>query len=214
MIAPFSARADSIEIVDWDVSAFTTIDGDGVSTNIAKAFFGETVTWSSSNCPLVQFNDGTAFETCNLAETTVLSADGNYVLSGPSGKKRRKPGFYGCGDQTACDGGSKLKVLFSKKKFTPKVSATCEGEGTDTPISSSTMKGGVGKCAKSCKTIDDCFGFQFEKKQNPAGTRPKMIKTCTLYNVYPDATGDPGELLEKEMVICKSVQPDNTVGSD
>jgi len=223
--APFSARADSIEIVDWDVSAFETTDKDGVSINMAKAFVGETVTWSSSNCPLVEFNDESAFESCTIADSTTLSEDGNYVLTVPSKKKKeprmlkrgpkgKKARFYGCGEQTACDGGSKLKVLFSKKKFTQKISSTCEGEGTDTPISVSTQRGGPGKCGKQCKANAECFGFQYERKTNPEGTRPKMITTCTLYAVYPEATGETGDLLPKEKVICKSVQTDNTVGAD
>ena len=78
--SPFSARADSIEIVDWDVSAFSTAE-DRVDTNIARAFDGETVTWSGSNCPLVQFDDESAFESCNTTESIEISADGNYIFS-------------------------------------------------------------------------------------------------------------------------------------
>ena len=210
----FSVRADSIEIVDWDVSAFNTTD-DGVYTNIARAFDGETVTWSGSNCPLVQFDDESAFESCNTTESTELSADGNYVFSVEWGKKKAKPRFYGCGDQTACDDGSKLKVLISKKKFMKTAKASCEGAGTETPLSVNTsFKGGTGKCAKLCKMTEKCFGIQYEKKTNPDGGRPKMITTCTLYDVYPEGTGDPGELLKKEKVLCKSVETDNTVGDD
>jgi len=226
--APFSARADSIEIVNWDVSEFATTDKEGESINMAKAFVGETVTWSSSNCPLVEFDDESAFESCNIAESTTLSEDGNYVLTVPSKKKREprmlrkgpkgkkgKARFYGCGEQTACDGGSKLKVFFSKKKFTKKVLASCEGEGTENPISVIPGKGRMRKCWKQCMMTAECLGFQYERKTNPEGERPKeMISTCTLYDVYPEATGETGDLLPKEKVFCLSVQTDNTVGGD
>lgn len=223
--APFSARADSIEIVDWDVSAFATTDKEGVDINMAKAFAGETVTWSDSNCPLVEFDDKSAFESCDLTSSTTLSEDGNYVLTvpskktrkprmlkkGPKGKKGKARRFYGCGEQTACEGGSKLGVLFSKKKFTEKVAAFCEGEGTEEPISVITP----GKrCKKECMKTPECFGFQYERKTNPEEGRPRMISTCTLYDVYPEATGDTGDLPPREKVHCSSVEPDNTVGGD
>lgn len=219
--ATFSARADSIEIVDWDVSTFATIK-EGVNINMARAFAGETVTWSDSNCPLVEFDDKSAFESCDLTSSSTLSEDGNYELTVPSKKtkkprmlkkgpkgKKGKARFYGCGDQTACEGGSKLMVLFSRKKFT-KAAAFCEGEGTEQPISVITGK----RCKKECKKTPECFGFQYERKTNPEEGGPRMISTCTFYDVYPEATGDTGDLPPREKVYCFSVQPDNTVGGD
>jgi hypothetical protein len=200
--------SDSIVINDWDVTDYEYIDEDTNQTEYkAIVYRGETVTWSSVNSTLVQFDDGDAYDACDLSNATVVDTSGSYTFD--SWSEGQGNYYFASGTDTDCDDGDKIKLQVKVKQFEGnKKKATCEGiDGATSTVVTGGPSKSYGKCMKKCRNTQDCFGFQWTFQRTRVQGKWVIAKECTLYDVYPDATGPKTGY---KRAACMRVIYDNT----
>lgn len=204
--------SDSIEIDDWEVSAFKDMNG----TVEAYVYAGENVTWTynSSLYNVVEFEDEDDYDSCNLTASTVVDNTGYYSILAWPLRAMKGDHYFASGIGTDCIDGLKIKLDVVPKEFEGSRSNSCEGMENAT----STMFFGyfaetAGKCMFKCKMTQDCFGFEWRKERvrssrdRDEGSKDKKYSTsCTLYDDYPNPTGPKGV----NQVVCMSVRYNNT----
>jgi hypothetical protein len=183
--------SDSIVINNWDVSDYEYIDDDSNQTEYkAIVYLGENVTWSydGSTKNIVQFDDDDAFENCTISNATVVDTSGSYIFDSWSEGKGNY--YFASGIGTDCEDGDKIKLKVKVKQFEGnKKRKTCEGiDGATATVVTGGPIRSYGRCMKKCRRTRNCFGFQWTLQRTKARKWIKT-KTCTLYDVYPDATG-------------------------
>ena len=206
--------SDSIVINDWDVTDYEYIDDDTNQTEYkAIVYKGETVTFSSVNPTLVQFNDDDAYDACDLSNATVVDTTGSYIFDSwfDSWKEGKGDYYFASGIGTDCEDGDKIKLQVKVKQFEGnKKRKTCEGiDGATATVVTGGPSKSYGRCMKKCRRTQNCFGFQWTFQRTKARKWIKT-KTCTLYDVYPDATGAKTGY---KRAACMRVKYNNTYDS-
>jgi hypothetical protein len=206
--------SDFIEIEEWDVSKYSyTVNG--TTYTEARAYAGEDVifTYTPGLHSVVEFDNEEDFENCAVVNATVLDESGNYTMELWPFKDVKGPHFLACGIAGHCESGQKIKIVVKPKQYEGSTKNTCVvSEGTTATEVTGNPAKSVGKCAKKCKNTQDCLGFQWTKnRERVEGSKKKVwVKTCTLYDDYPDYTG----VKETKKAVCKSVKYNNTVEED
>ncbi len=213
LVIPQSILSDSIEIVDWDVSSYTCFNGTHNEYK-AKVYAGETATFTydSSSHNVVQFGSEDAYEICNMTDSTVVDSSGEYEILAWSFRSMKGNHYFASGIGTDCADGKKIKLQVKKKQFKfsdgGSKNKSCEGIDGATPTvfeGNSGPSKGASKCLKKCMQTKDCFGFEWKLSRTKARKWIKS-KTCTLYDVYPEATGPRNA----KKIVCKQVRYNNT----
>jgi hypothetical protein len=203
LVSTFSSLSfvfgDSIIIQDWDVTLYLQLDGNAT----ARAYLGETVTWSGDSGEVLQFVDDDDYYSCNITNATTTPVPSNVFETWPEGvswKKASKGAKY-FATADGCEAGEKIKIIVVPKKFLNDKNNLCSDGVVLEEVES--FKGGKGKCKKQCSRNRECFGFQW--------TKAKKLRTCTLYSNYPTGSGGKGG---NQKVLCATVNEDNTVVDD
>lgn len=207
---PTLVVSDFIEIVDWDVEKYSfTVNGTLYTE--AHAYAGEniTFTYTAGTDSVVEFDNEEDFDSCNLANATVLDESGSYTIVLWPLDAVKGPHFLASGVGGSCELGEKIKIVVKPKQFEGSPKNSCVvAEGVMT--TEYKPKIALGKCAQKCAKTQDCFGFQWTRNREKVGGKKVWVKTCTLYDDYPDYTG----VKETKKAVCKSVKYNNTVEVD
>lgn len=207
LTVPSLVVSDFIEIVDWDVTRFESVDDDTNTTEIkGVAYAGEDVTWTydSSTYNVVQFDNSDDYEACAIENATVVDTTGSYTISTWPFNDMKGNHYFASGLGSDCEDGKKIKIQVKPKQFEGNKKKSCQGVdgATATVITGNAVKG-FGKCLKKCTNTKDCFGFQWTFKREGS----TKLYSCTMYDVYPEVTGPKLQGFIKAM--CQSVKYDN-----
>jgi hypothetical protein len=208
---PHSIISDSIEINEWDVSDYTCFNGTAYEYE-AKVYAGETVTFTYTPGSVVQFSNGDAYDSCNMTAATEVDTSGSFEFLAWPFSTTKGNQYFASGTGDDCANGKKIKLQVRRKQFRYSdgggKNKACEGiEGATATVfeGSSGPAKGASKCRKKCQTTQDCFGFEWKLVRTKARKWIKT-KTCTLFDVYPEATGPRNG----KKVICQQVRYNNT----